>query len=255
MRKLRVRFAEFFLLTTLASFVSTRLPRLRLRRISLRIVLGLVAIAAVGMGWVVHRVRVQQEGIELIRRHGGMYYYDFENEGAITPNVPRSWAPAWLVKNLGVDYFHHVAWARIEDPKFNDDDLGVLTARLPRIDSLGIVGTSITDAGLSHLRGNRWLMALFLERNNITDAGIDNLGPETMPVFELLDVRLTRVSAAKIAAVEAIFDVRERAAKKAHPGMRISQHMVLSGYVHTSYLGRDPRGEYERSIAGKQSGP
>jgi hypothetical protein len=254
MRKLGVRFLEFLLLTTLASFATMRLHRLRLRRMSLRLALGLVAIAAVGMGWIVHRVRVQQEGIELIRRHGGMYYYDFENEGATFPKVPRSWAPGWLVNNLGIDYFHHVAWARIEDPNFDDEDLGLLTTCLPRIDSLGIIGTSITDAGLSHLRGNRQLMGLFLSSNRITDAGIDNLGPETMPVLELLDVRGTVVSAAKVAAVEAIFDARESAARKAHPRMRISQHMVLSGYAPPSFLGRDPRGEYETSIAPEQSG-
>jgi hypothetical protein len=255
MRKLRVRFLEFFRLTALASFVTMRPPRLRLRRVSLQLVLGMVAIAAAGMGWIVHLVRVQQEGIELIRRHGGMYYYDFENGGASFPKVPRSWAPGWLIKNLGVDYFHHVAWARIEDPNFDDKDLAKLTACLPRIESLGIVGSSVTDAGLNHLRGNRRLMALFLERSHISDIGIDKLGPETMPVLDLLDVRGTGVSAAKIAAVEVIFEVRESAARKAHPTMRISQHMVLSGHAHTSFLGRDPRCEYEKSIAAKQSGP
>ncbi len=148
-----------------------------------------------------------------------------------------------------------MTWVRIEDPKFDDEALLRLTACLPRIDSLGIVGTSITDSGLTHLRGNRWLMALFLERNPISDAGIDNLGPETTPILELLDVRGTRVGAVKVIAVKAIFDAHESAARKAHPGMRISEHMVLSGNPVSSYLGRDPRGEYERSIAAQQSGP
>jgi hypothetical protein len=79
MRKLRARLLEFFRLTTFSSLVFMRRPRLRLKRMSQRLALGLVAVAAVGMGWLVHRVRLQQEGIELIRRHGGMYYYDFEN--------------------------------------------------------------------------------------------------------------------------------------------------------------------------------
>ena len=56
-----------------------RPPRLVFRRVSLRLALGLVAIVAVGMGWIANRVRVQQQGIELIRRYGGMYYYDFED--------------------------------------------------------------------------------------------------------------------------------------------------------------------------------
>jgi hypothetical protein len=117
----------------------------------------------------VHRVRVQQKGIELICRHGGKYYYDFENEGTPSPKVPRLWPPGWLVNNLRIDYFHHMAWVRIEDPNFNDEDLDLLTACLPRIESLGIDGTSIADSGLTHLCGNRRLMALFLGRKRGTE--------------------------------------------------------------------------------------
>ena len=197
-----------------------RLLRLRFRRMSLRLVLGLVAIVAVGLGWMVHRVRVQEEGIELIRRHGGMYYYDLEYDDANYPKAPRSWAPGWLTRKLGIDYFHHVASVRIEDPHFDDEDLGRLTACLLRIESIGIVGTSITDAGLTHLRGNRRLKGLWLGKNRINDAGIDKPRPGDYAV--LLHVRGTGVSATTVAAVKAIFDVRESAARKAHPKTRIS---------------------------------
>ena len=77
MQRLHVPFLEFLVFTSSASLVTMTLPRLRVRSVSLRLVLGLVAIAAVWMGWIVHRVRVQQEGIDLIREHGGMYYYGF----------------------------------------------------------------------------------------------------------------------------------------------------------------------------------
>jgi hypothetical protein len=156
---------------------------------------------------------------------------------------------------LGIDYFHQVTWVRIEDPQFDDEDFGRLTARLPRIETLAIVGASITDAGLTRLRGNRRLKGLSLGRNHITDAGIDGLGPETMPVLEMLDVRSTGVSATMVAVVQAVFDARESVARKAHPTMWISQHIVLSGYAPPKFLGRDPRSEYEASIAAKQSGP
>jgi hypothetical protein len=255
MQWLQVSFLEFLVLMSFASLVTMRLPRMRLRSVSLRLVLGLVAIAAVWMGWIVHRVRVQQEGIDLIRRHGGMYYYDFEYDDSKMPKVPQSWVPSWLIKNLGIDYFHHVASVRIEDPSFNNEDLGRLTACLPQIEQTGFHGTSITDTGLRHLRGNRWLKGLFVSKNRITDAGIENLGPETMPVLELIDVRGTGVSADMVAAVEAIFAARESAAKKGNPGVRISKHMVLEGLAPPPYLGRDPRGEYQKSIALKQSGP
>jgi hypothetical protein len=253
MRTLRVRFPEFLRPAAFSSFVSARRPRLRCRRISLRLALALVAIAAMVVGWLVHGVRLQQEGIELVRRHGGMYYYDFED--LTLPQPQRSWAPRWLVKNLGIDYFHDVTWVRIEDPRFNDDNLRRLTACLPRIEAFGIAGTAVTDAGLTHLRGNRRLMAIFLERSLITDAGIDNLGPDVTPVLDALDVRGTCVSPAKVAAVEAIFDARESAARKAHSGMRISHHLVLSGYAPPLALGPNPRGEYEKSIAPKPTKP
>jgi hypothetical protein len=214
----------------------------------------LVAIVAVGMGWIAYRVRVQKQGIGLILRHGGMYYYDFEDRTNY-PKASRSWAPSWLIKALGIDYFHHVTWVRIEDHHFDDEDLGRLTTCLPRIESLGIVGTSITDAGLTRLRGHRRLKGLFLGTNRITDEGIDNLGPETMPVLELLDVRGTGVSATKVAAVEAVFAARESEARKAYPTVRISKHMVLSGNAPPPFLGRDPRGEYQRSISSKEAGP
>ena len=57
MRTLRIRLPEFLRPITFFSFIAMRRPRLRLRRMSLRLALGLVAIAAVVMGWLVHRVR------------------------------------------------------------------------------------------------------------------------------------------------------------------------------------------------------
>jgi hypothetical protein len=224
------------------------------RRISLRLALGLVATVASGMGWIAYRVRVQEQGIELIRQHGGMYYYDFEDRTNY-PRAPRSWVPRWLIQSLGMDYFHHVTWVRIEDPRFDDEDLGRLTACLPHIESLGIIGTSITDAGLARLRGNRWLKGLFLTSNRITDAGIDRLSPETMPVLELLDVRGTGVGATKVAAVEVIFEARESAARVAHPTVRVSEHMVLAGGAPPPFLGPDPRGAYEKGLSANQAGP
>jgi hypothetical protein len=255
MQRLHVAFLAFLVLISFASLVTMRLPRLRFRSVSLRLVLGLVAIAAVWMGWIVHRVRVQQEGIDLIRRHGGMYNYDFEYDDSKFPKLPRSSVPGRLIKNLGIDYFHHVAYVRIEEQTFDDNDFGRLAACLPRIKSLGIQGTSLTDAGLRHLRRNRALRALWVAKNGITDAGIDNLAPETLPALELLDLHGTDVSAAKVTAVEVLFDARESAAKKAHPGVRISEHMVLTGLAHPPILRRDPRGKYEKSIAAKRSGP
>src|SRR5262245_4905883 len=98
-----------------------RLRFFRPTRMSIRLALGLVAIAAAGLSWIVHRARVQQAGIELIQQHGGMYYYDFEYEDAKFPKRPTSWVPDWLLRPVGVDYFHNVAWVRIENRQFDDE--------------------------------------------------------------------------------------------------------------------------------------
>jgi hypothetical protein len=54
---LRVRFPAFLRPAAFSAFDFTRRPRLRPRRMSLRLALALVAIAAMVMGWLVHRVR------------------------------------------------------------------------------------------------------------------------------------------------------------------------------------------------------
>jgi hypothetical protein len=220
------------------------------RGVSLRFLMVMVAVTALGLGWFAYRVRAQRKGIELIRKYHGMYYHDFEYADSTFPKNPRSRVPEWLLRTLGIDAFHNVSSVQIESPQFNDDDLERLTAYLPRIVVLGIAGTSITDNGLLPLRGNRRLEAIFMPRTRVRDAGVDNLAIETMPVLELLDVRGTNVSPAKVATVKAVLDAREASIRRARPGAKISMHMVLSGFgVPPANLGPDPRGDYEKTVA------
>ena len=66
-----------------------RLPRLQLRTwlsspskrrwltISIRGMMGLVVVTAVGLGWVVQRARAQREAVAEIRRLHGIFTYDW----------------------------------------------------------------------------------------------------------------------------------------------------------------------------------
>lgn len=219
--------------------------RRRLRGISLRVSLVLVAVAALGLAWMTYRIRLQQEGIALVRNNVGMYYYDYEFVGG------QPWAPDWVIRLLGIDAFHHVTWVRIEGPDFDDADLAQLMACLPRIESLGIIGTMITDEGLASLRGNRRLKGLFLGNSRITDAGIDALDPMSVPALTLLDVRGTGVSAARAAEVQELLAAWNAEAKLAQPGVRIGDYGVLTGELHTPMFfdTSTPRADYERERA------
>ena len=133
-------------------------------------------------------------------------------------------------------------------PSFNDDDLALLTLRFPRIVSLGIDGTSITDRGLACLRGNRSLTGLFIKSKGISDEGIDLLGLETLTDLNLIDVRNTRVTDAKVEEMRKVMSAREAALKLANPGKRINAHDVWSGRLGVPIDVGDPREAYEKSL-------
>lgn len=168
-------------------------------RLSLLLVLA-VALALAGAAW---KVRDQRETKEMVLNHDGVFFYEFEPQ-TTTRYERKTWVPAWLRQIIGEDFFHDVTYVRIEGPHFGDAELERLKA-FDRIESLGIVQTAITDAGLRHLRGRKALKGLWLDGNWIGDAGIDNLGPETLPQLGLLGITQTLVSAAKVAEIKRRF--------------------------------------------------
>ncbi len=208
-------------------------PASKMRRrwegVSLRVALGIVLVASLLLGAWAYRARSLRAGIDLIRRHHGMYHYDFEYDESKFPKNPKSWAPGWLRRYLGDETLHDVSYVLIESPDFTGDDLGQLMACFPRIKSLGIRGTKITDRGLAHLRGNRHVMGLWLSRNRITDAGMDRLDPESLAALEVFDIRGTQVSDARADAIEAMLGARELALKAANRYKPGHAHFVLRG--------------------------
>ena len=166
----------------------------------LRSALVLVFVVALTLGWFAWDVRDQRETKETILRHNGVFFYEYEPQ-TVTQYERVNWTPAWLRKAIDEDYFHDVTMIRIEGEQFGDAELERLEA-LDRIEALGIVQTAITDDGLRHLRGRKALKSLWLGGNWIGDAGIDNLGLETLPNLEVLEIRQTLVSEAKVAEIQ-----------------------------------------------------
>jgi hypothetical protein len=163
----------------------------------------LVLVIAVGLAWLAHTIREQRRVKDLILRHDGLFFYEYEPQ-TVRRYTRATWVPAWLRAMIGEDHFHDVTWVRIEGAQFGDSDLERLKV-LDRIQSLGLVETAITDSGLRHLRGRRALRSLFLGGNWIGDAGIDALDLASMPQLEVLEIRSTLVSDAKLAELKKQF--------------------------------------------------
>ena len=169
----------------------------------LRSALVLVLAVAMALGWFAWDLRDRRETKEMILRHSGLFFYEDEPQ-TVTQYERTNWAPSWLRKAIGEESFHDVTWARIEGEQFGDAELERLK-RFDRIETLGIVQTSITDDGLRHLRGREALKSLWLGGNWIGDLGIDNLGLETLPNLEVLEISQTLVSEGRVAEIRRRF--------------------------------------------------
>ena len=61
-------------------------PTIKKRRVglSLRVMLGLMALVAVGLATWANQIRQMRAATALVRQHHGMYYFDFEYENFLT---------------------------------------------------------------------------------------------------------------------------------------------------------------------------
>ena len=96
----------------------------------------LVLLIALGLAWLAHAIREQRLAKDLILRHDGVFFYEFEPQ-TVTRYTRTTLVPAWLRSMIGEDYFHDVTWVRIEGSQFGDSELKQLRA-LDQIESLGI---------------------------------------------------------------------------------------------------------------------
>ena len=226
----------------------------RRKGLSLRVMLGLMVVVAVGLGIWANEVRQNKAAITMVRQHHGMYYHEFEyDENYTFVDRPKSWATRWLRDLVGDENLHDVTYLRIVDPTFNDADFAVIARRFPKLRSLGIDGSAITDRSLGLLRGNQHLCGFFVKSPRITDAGIDLLGLETLPRVSLIDIRGTQISDSKAIELEKLMEAREAALKRAKTGKRVDSHVVFKGRFFPQLETTDVRGKYERELEAKLS--
>jgi hypothetical protein len=173
---------------------------------SLRSLLILTLICAVGSAWVARRIeqkRKEREIVAAIIKSGGEVYYDYQVDPAgivhggaerLTPT-----SPEWLRQLFGDNFFNDVKSVRFigrdaqleplkEFAQLQTLDLSHSTVTdaglihlegLPHLErlclGLGTLKINVTDAGLKHVKGLTQLRDLFLDETKITDAGLENV--------------------------------------------------------------------------------
>jgi internalin A len=196
-------------------------PWRRFLRFSLRGLIALVLVIGLGLGWIVRSARIQREAVAAIKDAGGSVWYDWEwHNGRKFPGKP--WAPEWLIRAIGVDYFGRVAcvtysrraiefglalaveiqkrphrsqysppYSGVRAPGYD----GAFTADLKslgELSDLDLSSTDVTDDGLANLAGLTNLVYLNLEGTQITDAGLIHL--ERLTKIETLYLPSNRIT-------------------------------------------------------------
>ncbi len=193
-------------------------PKRRRFALSLRLLIALIAVFALGAARVVNRARNQQRVVAAIKRTGGHVAYDYEyqydnQEGvSVVVAVPRGpgWriaAERWLSDHLGTDYIHGVAFVALGRPRATTDEDLALVGQLDTLKDVSFWrSANITDAGLAHLRGLRRLETLSIEGPGLTDAGLAHLGG--LKRLQSLQVRNCSITGPGLAALEGLTELR-----------------------------------------------
>ena len=132
-------------------------PTRRRLRLSVRALMVVVLVLAVGLGWIVHRAQVQREAVAaIVRRVGLSITTSTRQAGRPAGGQPQVAAacPKWLVERLGVDFFGDVicGHARQEGHRRDMAHVGSAPSSRPWAFRLS---DAITDAGVAHLAGLR----------------------------------------------------------------------------------------------------
>ena len=148
-----------------------KLPAKFLRhvRISLRGLLLAVTLCAVALGVMAHRATRQRDLVRSLADGSGAVFYDFQftPDGQLAPER-RSPLPGWLVETLGIDLLHHVVWLRLDGPQVNDETLAA-AVRLPRLQTLHLYNTHVSEQGLAQLERLTSLRVLTLNTPEVGD--------------------------------------------------------------------------------------
>jgi hypothetical protein len=147
----------------------------------------LVLVAGIWMGRQVNKAREQREAVEAVKAYGGWVHYDWEFVNGKLSKGTTPWAPAWLRRTIGDDFFQDVAHVSLvyddsTGKRYDNlntrpcDDLLALLEPLGGIKQLLLQGTQVTDEGMRHISGMSGLDELYIwDATEVSDAGVAHL--------------------------------------------------------------------------------
>lgn len=159
-------------------------PKHRWVQVSLRTVLGLVALLCIALSlWVVPLER-QRRAVTAIEELGGSVGYV---DHAASEAFPVTWLRHWLPR----DYFDGIELVRLGNTQVTDAGLAYLQGRTSLL-TIDLGSTQVTDAGLAHLQGLKGLQTLWLDNTQVTDTGLAHLrGLMELQVLSLTNAHVT----------------------------------------------------------------
>jgi hypothetical protein len=172
-------------------------PKRKLRwfQFSLRTLMFVTLICAVGSAWLarkMERKRKEREAVKAIIEMGGWVSYDYQlasSPTAIPTGMPPG--PDWLRHLLGEKFFSEVVGVTL-DERSTITDAGLVNFReLTGLRFLVLSDANVTDAGLVNLGGLVQLRALDLSQTKVCDAGLVHV--ERLVNLKSLDLKQTKV--------------------------------------------------------------
>jgi hypothetical protein len=182
----------------------------------------MVAIPMISFALKLEQARKQRAAVDAIRRMGGVVYYDYQVYFDKSQNAPPP-GPEWLRERFGVDFIATVQEVFLSD-SLDDAGLQQLDEHfkaLPRLETLGIGGTNVTDTGLKHLAGLSQVKRLSIWGTSITDSGLEHI--QGLTQLESLVIRETAITDAglrRLAGLKHLTRLDLTKTKITGPGLR-----------------------------------
>lgn len=147
----------------------------------------LVLVIAALLAWRVNRARQQKGAVLAVKRHGGWVHYDYEFVNGNPAKGRSPWAPRWIRRILGDEYFQNVEQVSLvyddsTGKRFDNSNVEAADAllkrlsKLPGLKELLLHRTQATDEGLKHIGKMTDLEKLWIWSTvSVTDAGVAHL--------------------------------------------------------------------------------
>ncbi len=154
------------------------LPKSSRRRLRFSVsgLMALVLVLGGGLGWIPYRARAQREAVAVIKRVGGQFAcnWQWSNGTPIFPRPKSPW-PEWVRRTFDPDVFNAITYVLLNGSECDDEALRA-ACRLPWLQELTVINTSVTDAGAEELWRLKNLRALDLRSNRITGRSLLRIG-------------------------------------------------------------------------------